>query len=292
MLSFTLKAIASLPFCVMYVLSDILGFLLYHIVRYRRKVVRRNLTECFPYMPLKEIKKIERKFYLNFTDVILESVKMARMSAKTFSRRMKFTNIEAVNQRLRQGRSVSLFLGHYGNWEWISSMPLHLEKSAVPGQIYHKLSNPKVNKVVLDMRARMGAVNIEMNQTARFITRLIGEGKKCIIGFIADQSPRKKDAHYYLEFLNHETPILLGPEKITRHYDFDAWFVKSRRVGRGYYEVEFVPLSYNPKELPEHELSKLYYSHLEEMIKEQPQMYLWTHKRFRIARCIIPPHNQ
>lgn len=292
LLSFFIKAVASIPFCVLYIISDVLGFVLYHLIRYRRHIVRRNLTECFPTTSLNEIRRIEKGFYRFFTDVIVESIKMANMSPDTMSRRMKFTNIEQVNDRLRQGRSVSLFLGHYGNWEWISSMPLHLDKSAVAGQIYHKLSNANINRVILEMRSRMGATNIEMHQTARFITKLVAENKECIIGFIADQSPRSKDAHYYLEFLNHDTPILLGPEKITRHYDFDAWFVKPQRVKRGYYEVEFIPMSTAPASLPEYRLSQIYYSNLESMIKDSPELYLWTHKRFRIARCIVQPTNK
>lgn len=200
------------------------------------------------------------------------------------SRRMKFTNIDEVNQRLREGHNVSLFLGHYANWEWISSIPLHIDKGPVPGQIYRKLRNKNINRLMLDLRSRMGAVNIEMRDTARYITKLVAEKKECIIGFIADQSPRFREVRYFVDFLNHETPYLVGPEKITRHYGFDAWFVKPRRVKRGYYEVEFVRLADDPAALPEFRLSELYYRHLEELINECPHLYLWSHNRFKHAK--------
>ncbi|MCM1450252.1 MAG: lysophospholipid acyltransferase family protein [Clostridiales bacterium] len=283
-LSFLLKAISLLPFWVLYAFSDVLALLLYYIVRYRRRVVRRNLTECFPDKDLSEIKAIEHKFYRFFTDNILEACKMATISPESMSRHMVFTNIDQVNKRLREGRSISLFLGHYANWEWISSMPLHLYKGAISGQIYQRLRNKNMDRLMLHVRSRMGATNIEMRNTARFITSLVAQGKECIIGFIADQSPRYRDVHHFMPFLNHEAPVLVGTEKITKHYDFDAWFVKPTRVKRGYYTVEFVELAPDSKSLPDFELTALYYQHLEAMINECPYLYLWSHNRFKHAR--------
>lgn len=284
LLSFSVRLISYIPFGVLYVISDILGFLLYHVVRYRRRIVRRNLVESFPDKDMSEIKSIERHFYRFFTDSILESCKMATISPEEMSRRMKFPNIDLVNERLRKGHSVSLFLGHYANWEWISSIPLHIDKGPVPGQIYRKLRNENINRLMLHLRSRMGAVNIEMRNTARYITQLVAEDKECIIGFIADQSPRFREVRYFVDFLNHKTPYLVGPEKITRHYGFDAWFVKPRRVKRGYYEVEFVKMTDDPSALPDFCLSEIYYQHLEELITECPYLYLWSHNRFKHAK--------
>ncbi len=291
LLYISLKLLSYIPFRLLYILSDGLGFILYHIVRYRRAIVRRNLTESFPQKDRAEIKRIEKEFYRFFTDNALETIKLASISPAEIGRRMRFTNIDEINDVLRSGRSISLFVGHFGNWEWMSSMPLYLDKCAVPGQIYHKLSNKNFDRLMLKIRARMGAINIEMRQTARFITKQIRENRQCIIGFIADQSPRARDAHYFIPFLNHETPILLGPEKITTHYNFEAWFMKTSRTRRGFYEVQFIRLTDEPGQLKEHELSDMYYSHLEAMIIENPQLYLWSHKRFRLARCIVPPKN-
>lgn len=275
-----------MPFKMLYGISDGLYFLVYHVVGYRKKVVRKNLTECFPEKSPEDLKKIEKAFYKNFADNLVETMKMGSMSDEEISRRMRFTNVEEVNKVLRSGKSVALFLGHYGNWEWISSMPIHLYKGAVPAQIYHKLSNPAVDKLMLESRASHGAINVEMHKTARFITTLASEKKESIVGFIADQSPRRKDVQMWVPFLNHKTPAQATTEKMARHYNMEAWFVDIQRVKRGFYDVKFVPMSADPKALPEHKLTEIYYEMLEQMIRRQPELYLWTHRRFRIAEVL------
>lgn len=281
-----LKAISYVPLNVLYSLSGVLYFLAYYVVAYRRKVVRKNLTESFPEKSEKEIGKLEKNFYRYFTDNIIETCKMGGMSAKEISRRMKFVNIDALNTRLREGHSIALYLGHYANWEWISSMPLHLDQNAVCAQIYHQLSNKNFDKIMLENRSVHGAVNVEMRQTARFVNDLARNNRVAIIGFIADQAPREKDIHYYLPFLHHRTPVLIGTEKITKHYSFDAWYVRPKRIKRGYYEVEFIHMHDNPDSLPDFELTDIYYKLLEETIRNCPELYLWTHKRFRSATLI------
>lgn len=287
LLRFFLWIISLIPFSLLYALSGGLYFIAYNLVGYRRKVVRKNLTECFPEKSLEQIISIEKDFYRYFVDNILETCKMGHMSAKEMSKRMRFVNVEAVNEILRKGKSIALYLGHYGNWEWISSMPIHLGKSAVAAQIYHRLSSKAFDKIMFENREHFGAVNVEMDRTARFINELAYEQKVSIIGFIADQSPRKKDSHYFVEFLNHSAPALTGTEKITKHFGFDAWFVWTRRVKRGYYEVEFIRMHDDPDSLPNFELTDIYYRMLEEMIRRQPELYLWTHKRFRYATSMI-----
>ena len=285
-LGLLLKVVGKIPFGVLYGISDALYPLLYHVIKYRRKVVRKNLAESFPEKTQEELSRIEKTFYRNFIDNIMETIKMGGMSDAENSKRMKFTNIEDVNEVLRGGKSIALFLGHYFNWEWISSMPIHLYKGAVAAQIYHKLSDPAVDKLMLEARASHGATNVEMRQTARFVTNLASENKECIVGFIADQAPRRKDIQLYLPFLNHKTPAQAATEKIARHYNMSAWFVDVNKVKRGYYEVRFINMSEDPKSLPEHELTRLYYRMLEHMILRDPSRYLWSHRRFRNAEVL------
>ena len=283
LLSFFMKLLAVLPFSVLYFLSDCVYYLIYYLVRYRRAIVRKNLTESFPEKSEQEIILIEKKFYKFFTDNIFESFKMATISRTEMSCRMKFKNIDAVNSVLNEGKSISLYLGHYGNWEWISSMPLHLKEGVVAAQIYHELHNDDMNRLILNNRGRMGAVNVEMRKTARYINELSIQNKVSIIGFIADQSPKKQDSRHFIPFLNHNVPVLTGTEKITKHYGFEAWFIKVRRVKRGYYEAEFVKMHDSPKSLPDFELTSIYFNMLENMIKVAPQLYLSTHNRFKHA---------
>lgn len=284
LLSFFLKLLSYIPFRMLYVVSDCLFYPLYYVFRYRRRVVRKNLTESFPEKSEQEIKQIEKKFYHYFADQVLESCKMATISPEELSRRMKFLNVEAANAVLKEGKSISLYIGHYGNWEWISSMPLWTGKEVVAVQIYHKLSNENMNKLILHNRERMGAVSVEMRKTARYITEAVSANQVSIVGFIADHSPRKKESRYFLPFLNHEAPVLTGTEKITKHYGFEAWFLNMKRVKRGFYEAEFVRLHENPRLLPDYELTAMYFRMLEQMIQNRPELYLWTHNRFKYAK--------
>ena len=284
LLSFFLKLLSYIPFGVLYVLSDCLFYPLYYIVRYRRKVVRKNLIESFPEKSEQEIKRIEKEFYRFFVDQVLESCKMMTISPEEISRRMKFTNVEAANAVFRKGKSIALYMGHYGNWEWVPSIPLCLEKNVMAVQIYHKLSNENMDRLMLNNRERLGAISVEMRKTARFITDMVQNGKVGIVGFIADHSPRKKDARHFLSFLNHDAPVLTGTEKVIKHYNFEAWFLNVKRIKRGFYEAELVRLHENPKELPDFELTSLYFQMLEKMIVSQPELYLWTHNRFKYAK--------
>lgn len=283
LLSFFIRLLSCLPFGVLYLLSDFLYYVVYYVIRYRREVVRKNLTESFPEKSEQEILCLEKEFYHSFVDIILESCKLASISKDEMKRRMTFKNVDYVNTVLRNGKSIALYLGHYANWEWCSSIPLHLDKNVIGAQIYHKLSNKNMDRLMLDIRERMGAVCVDMHKTARYVTEISAEKKISIIGFIADQSPRKKDSRYFLHFLNHNTPVLTGTEKIVKHYGLEAFFLSVKRVKRGYYEAEFIQLHDNPKSLPDFKLTDIYYQMLEKCIIENPELYLWTHKRFRHA---------
>lgn len=283
LISFLMKILSSIPFGILYILSDGIYYLLYYVVRYRRRIVRKNLVESFPEKSEQEIVEIEKKFYHFFTDNILESLKMTTISPKEISRRMKFKNLEAVNSVMKNGKFIALYMGHYGNWEWVSSLPLHMENGAIGVQIYHELRNKKMNKLVLRNRGRMGAINVEMRQTVRYIKEMVSSNKIGAVGFIADQSPKKREVRHFLPFLHHNIPVLTGTEKIIKHFGFEAWFLDVKRVKRGYYEAEFVKMHDDPQSLPDFELTALYYKMLEEMIKSRPELYLWSHNRFKHA---------
>lgn len=286
LLKFALWLLSCIPFRMMYVLSDCLYYVVYYVVRYRRDVVRGNLTTAFPEKSRLEIIEIEKGFYRFFVDNILESGKLASISKEEMSRRMVFTNVEMVNASLREGKSVALYLGHYANWEWCSSMPLCLEKGIIGAQIYHALSNKAADSIILHNRERMGAVCVEMHRTARYVNELSVTGKVCLIGFIADQSPRKRDARYFMPFLNHNVPVFVGTEKLAKRYGFEAWFLDVRRMERGYYEATFIKMHDAPQSLLDFELTAIYYNMLEQMIRRAPELYLWSHRRFRHATLL------
>lgn len=284
-LLFLIRLLSYLPFRVLYALSDVLFYPFYHIIRYRRKVVRKNLTESFPDKSLAEIVGIEKRFYHFFIDMALETCKLATISPEEMKRRMKFNNVELPNGWFAEGHSVSFYLGHFGNWEWITSVGMWLNDDAVKAQIYRRLRSKAMDRLMKQLRERLGNICIEMRKTARFMSDTAREGKPCLIGFIADQSPNVHDSKYFIPFLNHKTPVLTGTEKVTKHFGYKALFISIKRVKRGYYECELSSLHDNPKSLPDYDLTNLYFQHLEQEISRHPELYLWTHNRFKHATC-------
>lgn len=257
---------------------------LYYVVRYRRAIVRKNLVESFPEKSLGEIVAIEKRFYHFFMDMILESCKLATLSPDEMKRRMKFVNIEVLNGLLAQDKSLAFFIGHYCNWEWMSSVGLWVDRDVACTQVYHKLVSPTFDRLMKQLRERMGGQCIEMRTTARFVAQMRAEHKQNMVALIADQSPKRRDIKHYTRFMNHQTPVLVGPEKITKHYGYTPVFVEARRVGRGYYECRLSLMHDNPSALPDYSLSDLYFERLEAEIRQQPECYLWTHNRFKYAK--------
>ncbi len=277
------RVLSYLPFGMLYALSDALFFPFYFIIRYRRRIVRKNLTESFPGKGMDEIIRIEKRFYHFFIDMVFESCKLVSITPGEIRRRMKFANTGTVNKMLAEGKSISVFLGHYGNWEWISSIGLWLYKDAEVAQVYRKLRNKPMDKIMKKLREQMGNRCVEMHETVRFMANAATDNRPYIIGFIADQSPKRREAKHFIQFLNHETPVLTGTEKATKHFGYGAIFISTRRVKRGYYECELTPLHDNPQSLPDFELTGLYFQRLEREILQHPEFYLWTHRRFKYA---------
>ena len=272
-----------LPFGVLYALSDAMFYPLYYVGRYRRKVVRKNLVESFPEKSLDEIVTLEKKFYHYFTDLIFETYKMATISDEEIKKRMHFTSFDVANDLLAQGHSVAYYIGHFCNWEWMSSSALWFKDGIRCAQVYHRLGNETMDWLTRRIRERFGNPCVEMRQTARYVAREKSLGQPCNIALIADHSPRRKDIKHYIPFLNHTVPVLVGPEKMIKHFGMMPIFVTVRRVKRGYYETDFTLMTDSAASLPDYELTDMYFRRLEEEIRRQPECYLWTHKRFKYA---------
>ena len=207
-----------LPLKLLYVLSDCIYYLLYYCIRYRRKVVRKNLVNSFPQKTEKEIIKIEKGFYAWFCDYVVETIKVRSFSEEEMQRRMTFEGLEAIYDDMEKNGQTFCFayLGHYCNWEWVASLPLWTGDKLKCAQIYHPLENEAFNKMFVDVRGRFGAENITMAETLRRIIQLKREKTKTIIGFIADQTPVWHSIHLWMDFLNQETPVFTGTERIAK----------------------------------------------------------------------------
>ncbi len=273
-----------LPLRIHYMLSDVVYLLIYRLLHYRIKVVRKNISESFPEKSADEQLAIERGFYHWFCDYLVESVKLLTMSEKQMRRRMVFKGTDIVNQVVEEGQSCAVYLGHYCNWEWVTSLPLWVTPKAQCGQIYHVLENKEFDRLFLKLRQRMGAVCIPMAETLRRLIQYRQEGRPVIIGYIGDQVPFWNNIHHWCDFLNHDTPVLTGTERLARQTGHAAFYLDMRRVRRGYYEAEFKLISRNPKQLEEYALTDRYFQLLEESIRRAPECYLWSHNRWKRTR--------
>lgn len=272
-----------LPLRVLYILSDGLYFLLYRCAGYRKDIVRINLTKSFPNKSLRELKEVERKYYHFLCDYFFETIKLLSISHKEMERRMTFSGVDEMMAEL-DGHPCIAYLGHYCNWEWVSSLPLHMPEQMHCGQIYHPLTNAGTDKFFLQLRNRHGAESITMNQTLRRILGLRNEGKQFIIGFIADQTPAWFSIRHWIDFLHQDTPVFSGAERIARQIKAPVYYIEMTRPRRGYYHGHFRKMTLAPQDLQEFALTDQYYSMLEEEINNRPEYWLWSHKRWKRQR--------
>lgn len=279
-LFFLLYLLSLLPMRLLYLLSDGLFFPLFHIVKYRRKVVEKQLDECFPEKSMQERRAIERQFYHFFCDYLVEVIKLFSISKKEMMRRMKFVGIEQVREELKDKKFCFLYLGHYCNWEYIASLSYWLPEIHC-GQIYHRIYNQAFDDLFLKLRGQFGGESILMKDTLRRILTLRGQEKKVMIGFISDQLPKWENMNHWTTFLNHDTSFFIGAERIAKQVDAALYYVDVERVKRGYYQVTFRLMTLHPKEFPDYELTDQYARLLEKSIRHQPAYWLWTHKRWK-----------
>ena len=278
-----------LPMWLHYLFSDILYLIIAHVVRYRHRVVWKNLSTSYPGKSEQELKKLQRQFYRHMCDLVAETIKYTTISDKNIMRRMTFKGSEQVAEILNGGQSVALLLGHYGNWEWVSSLVLWLRplvnENVIMGQIYHPLENKVFNRVVLKTRGRMGSDSVAKNDTLRWILGNKRDGHPTILGYINDQVPKWENIHHWLTFLNHkDTPVFTGIERIVHSQNQAAVYVDVKHVGRGRYECEYHVITCHPEQMGEFELTNIYFQRMEQTINRAPQYWLWSHNRWKRTR--------
>lgn len=274
-----------LPMRLLYVLSDLLYLIMAYILRYRHRVIWKNLSSSFPEKSHEELVKIEKDFYHWFCDYLVETIKLMTMSKKQLMRRMQFTGIGKLNEVLAQGQSCAIYLGHYCNWEWISSLPLWLTGQTQCCQLYHPLENKCFDYLFRYVRERQNALCIPMQESLRKILSYEQQHQTVVVGYIADQVPLWHNIHHWVDFLHHDTPVLTGAERIVKKTNQVCFYGDMRRVNRGYYQCEMRMMTENPRHCGEWEITNLYFKLLEETIQRQPALWLWSHNRWKRTRA-------
>ncbi|MBS1663545.1 MAG: lysophospholipid acyltransferase family protein [Bacteroidetes bacterium] len=273
-----LYVISLLPMWFLYGLSDGLALLLYFVIRYRRGVVLSNLLIAFPKKTESERRAIARRFYRNFTDSFIETIKLLSASRAFLRKRFVLDNPELLEHYYAQGKKVQLHMGHIFNWE-IANVAVPLDTSYTFIVIYMPLENKVFERLFLHLRGRTGTVLLPATNMQRAI--LPYRNSQYMLALVADQAPSGPERSYWLNFFGRPTPFVRTPERGARIANIPAVFARIYKTRRGYYRAELKTLSDDPASLPEGELTRLYRSLLEDGIRAQPDAYLWSHKRWK-----------
>ena len=271
--------ISILPFRILYMFSDVVYFLIYHVIGYRRKVVRENIAMALPYLSEKERLLIEKKSYHHLCDMFLEMVKTMSISQKEMDRRFVFTNLELYQNLEKKQKSIALMCAHYATYEWVISMNKHITFEGFA--IYKKINNKYFDKLVKDIRSRFKATLITTTETIPVMEKNLRTNHLGVYGFASDQSPQATRAYHWAKFMGIETPVHTGAEMLAKRFNMNVIFLRVKKVKRGYYEATFELMFENPKEVPNYQISDEFLRRVEKQIGEAPEFYLWTHKRWK-----------
>lgn len=271
-----------LPLRVLYLLSDLIFILLFWGIRYRRKVVWENLSKAFPEKSEKERKRISRRYFRHLCDYFFETIKMIHLSEQQIQKRVGYDD-DYFKKKTEEGKNVVGLLGHNANWEWLTSIALQDNFHwIVP---YHPLQNsPRFDAFMKKLRSRFGPEPVPMNQTYRRLMEISKSGKLFMAGMIADQSPPNPKNGHWLTFLNQDTAVMKGAERIAQKTDASIVYCKMLKVKRGYYKVVLTPITDNIANEESLYVTERYFELLEEHIKEQPECWLWSHRRWKYKR--------
>jgi KDO2-lipid IV(A) lauroyltransferase len=274
--------ITLLPMRVLYFISDIVFLNLYYFAVYRKKIVVQNLRNSFPSKSEQEIKTITRNFYRHFSDLLIESFKLVHLSESELKKRFTVTNIEILDRLLKDKRDTIAILGHYNNWEWLAAFPLYTGYK--PISIYKPLQNKYFNNFINNLRSKHGMELTPMSGIMREIIENRRNNIYTVSAFLADQTPVRHEIRYWTTFLNQDTPVYLGPEKVASKFDMAVVYFNIEKVRRGFYNLNIELLFEHTEGLAEYVITERHVRRLEEIVKEKPEYWIWSHRRWKYKK--------
>jgi len=273
--------IASLPFGALYAVSSFF----YHLLRltgYRKKVIVTNLRNSFPEKSDEEINALYKAYYRYLCDLVLETLKTLKMTEKEAKEHCTFHNPEWLVTMHKEHKSILVVMGHYGNWEWAGpSFTLNTNYQLIV--IYRPLSNPYFENMLVGMRTKFGTKITPVNNTLRDM--VANRKQVTATAFIADQTATKENA-YWTQFLNQDTAVFTGPEKLARKFNYPVVYMNVKRVRRGYYEITPELLFENPQDTTNDQIMEVFTKRLEKEIISNPSTWLWSHRRWKHSRTV------
>ena len=277
-----LWCISILPFPLLYLLSDFVYIILYQIIGYRKKTVRANLTLALPHLSTEERLIVEKKFYHHLCDLFLEMIKTMNISKEEICKRYTFKNFEVYADLEKKEKSIAIMCAHYASYEWVMSMNYYTNFKSYG--IYKQIKNPHFDKLIHTIRSRFNALLITTKEAIPIISNNCRNKTLSVYGFASDQSPKENSAYHWAKFMGIEVPVHTGAEMLSKKYDMNIVFLKTKKVKRGYYEATIEVLSENAKEIPNYGITDQFLKLVEQQIYEAPEYYLWTHKRWKHQR--------
>jgi KDO2-lipid IV(A) lauroyltransferase len=286
-MSFLIKIlffISKLPLRILYIFSDVIFFLNYYLVGYRKKVITQNLINSFPDKSEDEIRKIRRKFYRNFSDYLVETIKSFSISETESRVRMQHINQDVFHEVQKEGKNIILLAGHVFNWEWINALARIVpQKHCHP--VYRKVNSNFWENQMKKVRNKFGNEALEANEVILNIFRSKNDGNS-IYMFVADQTPHFSHVTYGLEFMNQRTPAFIGYDKLATRMDLAFIYCEMKKVKRGYYQVNYYRIYPDQEKFTEHEVVRKFHKMLENTLHKNPDNYLWSHRKWKYQDSI------
>lgn len=271
--------ISRLPFPIVYTLSSLVYYVVYYGIGYRKKVVRENLELVLPHKSVGELRIIEKKFFKHMCDMFLEMIKTLGISEKALQQRFVFTNLEVLHALEEKDRSIMLLFPHYASWEWVIALDAYIRSKGYA--IYQPVQNRYFDKLIRDIREKFGTTLISTKATKDIVAQNRSKGQLSMYGILSDQSPMVSRTKYWAPFMGVTVPVHVGAEVLCKSLDLPAVYLKVEKMKRGHYQGTFKVLGESPKTVPDFEITDAFLREVETSIREAPEYYFWTHKRWK-----------
>lgn len=275
---------SKLPLKVLYGLSDFIFVITYFVVGYRKDVVFQNLKNSFPEKSDSELKIIRKKFYHNFCDYLVETLKSFTISSHELRVRVQHLNQDVFHEAKKENKNVILLAGHIFNWEWFNALATIIpQEKSFP--VYRKVQSSFWEQKVKAIRNRFGNHALEAKEVIRHIFKNTNDGNSVYM-FVADQTPHSSEVTYGLEFLNQKTPAFVGYDKLSTRMDLVFVYCEMKKVKRGYYQINYHRIYPDGEKFQEYEVVRKFHKMLETTINKRPDNYLWSHRRWKYQDSI------
>lgn len=273
------KFLSLLPLKVLFLISELITFFVYHIIGYRKKVVFNNITNSFPNYTASEVKRVARKYFRHLSVMIVENIYLRFVSEAELKKRLIIENKELYHSLKEKNKSVVFMLGHFSNWEFAAALTRFIPFKGAA--VYKRISSKIFDKIYFDIRKRAGVQPVEMKESFRAVHNMHISGERFALFMVADQAPTLGETNHWIKFLNQDTGVFLGSEKLAKKFDLAVVYIELLRVKKGVYRAIPTLITESAKQTAAYEITEKYFNLLEESIVKSPRYYTWSHRRWK-----------